>query len=212
MQWVLIAHSPAAFGRSTHSSRDTARRGLGVPPAPPHSHPRRGRRIPGSRPRLCRKVARTARWSQEAAGSEPAASPAGQPRGSLLKLLQELSPTHVPATAPAPAAQANVSRFPHEARGAGNKPVSTPDSAQAAGEGGEPVNSLGMKKKKKSAAGRFGHGAVETSRVTARSASGSPRRAREQPEPSSEKPGESVPSHPRPESSGVSRSLSLFFS
>lgn len=43
---------------------------------------------------------------------------------------------------------------------------------------------------------RFGHGAVETTRVTARSASGSPRRAKEKPEPSSETPRESVPSHP----------------
>lgn len=99
------------------------------------------------------------------------------------------------------------------ARGAGGRQQAGLNSrlCSCSGRGGEPVNSSGMKKKKKkSAAGRFGHGAVETSRVTARSASGSPRRAREQPEPSSEKPGESVPSHPRPRAR-VSLALSLCF-
>lgn len=55
---------------------------------------------------------------------------------------------------------------------------------------------------KKSPAGRFGHGAVKTTRVTARSASGFPRRAKEQPEPSSETPG--VSRFSPPESSGFS--------
>ncbi|XP_039704635.1 uncharacterized protein LOC120591119 [Pteropus medius] len=193
MQWVLIARSPAAvqsqYSQFTGHCSPRARRPPGVIPAAGG-----GSRAPV--PALS-EGAGTApaggQWSREAVGSEPAASPACQPCSSLLLLL-ELNPIHVSATHSRPSFCSGCpdKRESLPARGArvSNKPVSTLTPLRQRG-------SQSTDRKEKSPSGRFGHRAAETTRVTERSESGFPPRAKKQLEPSSGAPKESVPSHPR---------------
>lgn len=129
MQWVLIARSPAAvqlqYSQFTGHCAPRARR-------PPRVIPATGR---GSRTPVpaVSDGAGTApargQWSREAAGSESAASPACQPRSSLLLLL-ELTPIHVPATHSRPSfcsgCPGKRESLPARGARASNKPVSTP--------------------------------------------------------------------------------------
>lgn len=196
MQWVLIARSPAAvqsqYSQFTGHCAPRARR-----PPSPGVIPAAGGGSRAPVPALS-EGAGTAptggQWSREAAGSEPAASPACQQPFSSLLLLLESNPIHVPATHSRPSFGSGCpdKRESLPARGArvSHKPVSTPTPLRQRG-------SQSTDPKEKSPSGRFWHRAAETTRVTERSESGFPPRAKKQPEPSSEAPKESVPSHPR---------------
>lgn len=152
MQWVLIARSPAAvqsqYSQFTGHCAPRARRPPRVIPAAGG-----GSRAPG--PALS-DGAGTApaggRWSREAAGSEPAASPACQPRWSLLLL--ELTPIHVPATHSRTSfcsgCPGKRESLPARGAGASNKPVSTPTPLR---QRGEPVNRSRMKNLRQVASG-----------------------------------------------------------
>lgn len=129
------ANRPLAGRRSVAvlTVHGTLRAAGSAPPPPTQSHPRSGRRIPGSRPR---SVGRGQNCSGRRAvglgrGGERACSlPRLPARRSLLLL--ELSPIHVPGTHSKPRLCSDSGRpgkresLPAPGAGASNKPVSTP--------------------------------------------------------------------------------------